>query len=222
METSLHRELKSIYAGTPENTEVVFGRYRIDAIRNNELIEIQHGSLSAIRNKISALVKQHPVRVVKPIIQRKRLIKRAGKGRPVVDRRLSPKRGSILDVFHELVYFCRVFPHRNLTLEVPLVEVEEWRFPGHGKRRRRRERDHQVEDQHLVHVGDVYEFKTANDLVRLMPRRLPKPFDTKQLADGLQVDRWFAQRIAYCLREMNGFRTVGKAGNALLYEKRRR
>ena len=218
METSLHRELKSIYAGDSAQTEVVLGRYRIDAINDDELIEIQHGSLASIRRKISTLVKKHRVRVVKPIIQRKRLIKRAGKGRRVIDRRMSPKRGSILDLFHELVYFCRVFPHRNLTLEVPLVEVEEWRFPGHGKRRRHRERDHQVEDQRLVQVGEVHEFKTAKDMLRLVPAELPKPFDTKQLAESLQIDRWFAQRIAYCLRETKAIRNVGKTGNALLYE----
>ena len=30
------------------------------------------------------------------------------------------------------VHFTRVFPHRRLTLEVVLIEIEEWRYPGHG------------------------------------------------------------------------------------------
>ena len=47
----------------------------------------------------------------------------------------------MLDLFEELVHFTRVFPHPRLTLEVVLVEIEEWRYPGHGRRRRwRRER----------------------------------------------------------------------------------
>ena len=40
------------------------------------------------------------------------------------------------DLFDDLVHFTRVFPHRRLTLEVPLVDIEEWRYPGHGRRRR--------------------------------------------------------------------------------------
>ena len=52
MESSLHRQLKELYAPSPEHREVVWDRWRIDAVRDNELIEIQHGSLSAIRDKI--------------------------------------------------------------------------------------------------------------------------------------------------------------------------
>jgi len=64
------------------------------------------------------------------------LVKLAEKGGEVLGRRLSPKRGQIVDLFDELVHFTRAFPHRRLTLEVPLVEVEERRYPGHGRRRR--------------------------------------------------------------------------------------
>ena len=86
------------------------------------LVEIQHGSLAAIRDKVRRLLDDdHRVTVVKPIVARKRLIKRAAKGGEVVDRRFSPKRGRLFDLFDELVHFTRVFPHRRLILEVPLT-----------------------------------------------------------------------------------------------------
>ena len=44
METSLHRELKSLYAGEAAQTEVRLGRFRIDAVVGDELVEVQHGS----------------------------------------------------------------------------------------------------------------------------------------------------------------------------------
>ena len=222
METSLHRQLKEVYAQDGARLEVPLGQYRIDVVNNDELIEIQHGSLAAIRDKIGRLLDEHRVRVVKPIVSRKHLIKRAGKGKRVVDRRLSPKRGSVLDLFDELVYFTRVFPHPNLHLEVPLVEIEEWRFPGHGRRRRRRHNDHQVEDQKLLSVGKVYRFHRAVDLQRLLPTSLPRPFHTGHLADALRIDRWVAQRIAYCLRKVGAAVQTGKQGNALLYQLRTR
>ena len=219
METSLHRQLKEIYAKEGVNTQIEkpLGNYRIDVIRHGELIEIQHGSLAAIRSKIASLLKKHRVRVVKPIVARKRLIKQTGRGGKVVSRRLSPKKGTILDLFHELIYFTRVFPHENLALEAALVEVEEWRFPGHGRRRWRRQGDLQVEDQKLVQIDEVYDFRTAEDLLRLMPENLPATFDTSHLAEGLGIARSDAQRIAYCLRHIGAFDEVGKRGNARLY-----
>ena len=147
METSLHRQLKQFYANADSQTEVPLDSYRIDVVTADHLVEIQHGSLAAIRDKVRQLLDDHRVLVVKPIVVRKRIIKQTAKGGRIVSRRMSPKRGSILDLFGDLVYFTRVFPHRNLTLEVPLVDIEERRFPGHGRRRWRRQGDQQVEDQ---------------------------------------------------------------------------
>ena len=221
METSLHRQLKEHYAARGDQ-EVACDGYRIDAVHRGQLIEIQHGSLSAIRDKIAKLLTKHRVKVVKPIIARKQLVKLARRGGEVVGRRLSPKRGQLLDMFDELVYFTRVFPHDRLTLEIALVEVEELRYPGHGRRRRRRQQDFQIEDQRLVELIEVRRFRTLADLRKLLPRRLPKPFHTEHLAQGLGVQRWIAQRMAYCMRETGAIRLVGKQGNALLYETRNR
>jgi hypothetical protein len=217
METSLHRQLKAIYAGEAAQVEQRLGDYRIDAVRPGELIEIQHGSLAAIRDKIQALLAEHKVLVVKPLIAKKTLVKLDREGGREVSRRQSPKTAGILDLFHELVYFTRVFPHPRLALEVPLVEVEERRYPGHGKRRRWRADDFQVEDQRLVEVRRTHRLTTCSDLVALLPRRLPAEFHTGHLADGLGIDRWFAQRIAYCLRKMGAAAECGKQGNAVVY-----
>jgi hypothetical protein len=52
----------------------------------------------------------------------------------------------------------------------------------------------------------------------LLPRTLPRPFHTGHLAEGLGVERWIAQRMAYCLREMGAVQSVGKLRGAWLYE----
>jgi hypothetical protein len=218
METSLHRELKRIYAGDEARSEVRHGRYRIDVVHGDELVEIQHGSLAAIRDKIRELLETHSVRVVKPIVASKLLVKRSRKQGPVAERRWSPKQGTLLDVFDELVYFTKVFPHPRLTLEVVLVEIEEWRYPGHGRRRRYRKNDFVIEDQKLCKLQSVHRFRTAADLLALIPARLPAPFHTGQLSESLGVPRGIAQRIAYCLRQTGAVRLMGKQGNALLYE----
>jgi hypothetical protein len=219
METTLHRQLKALYAGPQALVEQRVEGYRIDAIRNGELVEIQHGGLAQIRTKIGRLLERHCVLVVKPLVVRKVLVKCSRRGGKEVARRLSPKQGSVLSLFDELIYFTRVFPHPRLTLETPLIEVEELRYPGHGRRRRWRKSDHVVEDQRLVAVMGVERFRTASDLLGLIPAELAQPFHTGQLAAALEVRRWIAQRIAYCLRQTGAATVCGKVGNALIYER---
>lgn len=218
METSLHRELKRRYADPDDvRVEVRRGSFRIDAVRGRELVEVQHGSLAALRDKLRVLLAEHRVRVVKPIIAGKQLVKRACKGGDVVDRRTSPKRETLLTLFDELVYFTNVFPHPRLTLEAVLVDIEEWRYPGHGRRRRWRANDFVVEDQKLLAVLDTCQLRRAADLRLLLPRELPEPFQTLDLARALAGPRHVAQRIAYCLRKTGAAREIGKAGNARIY-----
>ena len=221
METTLHQQLKQRYATDGARQEVVLGDYRIDVVKGDEqLIEIQHGSLAAIRDKIGRLLKKHDVLVVKPLVIRKQLVLLDRRGGRVVSRRGSPKRGQIWDLFHELVYFTRVFPHPRLVLEIPFVAIEEWRYPGHGRRRRRRGTDHQVEDQRLLGVEKTLRLAQGRDLLDLLPAELPSPFDTEQLAAIASVPRWVAQRIAYCLRQMGVAEEVGKVGNTRRYSVR--
>ncbi len=135
METTLHRQLKERFLRPGSEIEVNVQRYRIDVVTDGRLIEIQHSGLAAIRDKIQDLLqKNYWVEVVKPLIARKRLIKLSGKNGKIVQRRWSPRRGTMLDLFDELLYFTRVFPHPKLRLTCPLVEIEEQRFPGHGRR----------------------------------------------------------------------------------------
>ncbi len=225
METSLHRELKAIYAGEAGQTEMRVGRYRIDAVADGELVEIQHGRLSALRSKLGDLLTHHRVRVVKPIVGEKLLIRQRSAGGRVVSRRRSPKRGGMLDLFHDLVYFTRIFPHPGLSIEAILVDVEEYRYPGHGRRRRWRKNDFQVDDQRLVQIRDRRLLQVPADLVDLLRHEatgpfeaLPVQFHSGDLARAIGIDRWVAQRVAYCLRECGASNVVGKQRNAVLYE----
>ncbi|MEZ6112541.1 MAG: hypothetical protein R3C99_16235 [Pirellulaceae bacterium] len=98
METTLHRQLKLHYAPDVSACEVTLGSYRIDVMGDGELIEIQHGSLAAIRDKVADLLGQHRVRVVKPIVIRKRLVKlqrSARRGQMAVEPEAGKPAGSV-------------------------------------------------------------------------------------------------------------------------------
>ncbi len=219
MEYSLHQQLKELYGTEDAEFEVKLGRYRIDAVLDGLLIEVQQSSLSAIGDKIQKLCEDHKVLVVKPLVARKTIVKLDQKDGTVVSRRKSPKKGTGFTLFEELVYFTRAFPHPNLTLETPLIEMEEIRYPGNGRRRRRRKNSFQIQDMNLLKIVDTLSYQKADDLWQLIPSGMSKVFDTAVLAKHLDVSKWDAQRIAYCLRETGAVKTVGKNGNAILYER---
>lgn len=222
METSLHRELKRHFAGTEGRTEVRVGRFRVDAVVSDgpgkQLIEIQHGPLWVIRDKIRELTRRHQVRIVKPIVDRKRLVKLSRKGGRVIDERLSPRQGKLLELFDDLVYFTRAFPHRNLAIEVLLVDIEERRYPRPNRRRPWR-KQYAIEDQRLLEIRQSLLVATASDLMQFVECPLSPTFGTAHLAEALNIERWRAQRIAYVLREAGAISAVGKQRGARMYRR---
>lgn len=193
------------------------GRYRIDAVRDDELIEVQCASLSAIRDKCRDLLQRHPLRVVKPVVMRTRIAKIKKPGGPVTSRRLSPKRGTPLDIFEELIYFTRVFPHDNLTIEVPMIHIEQFRTPA-KRRRRRGRKDYKVQDVKLESIEATLELRLPSDLLDLI--HLPaakKSFNTADLARAIDRPRWVAQQIAYVLRKTGAIDSSGRNRTGIIY-----
>lgn len=223
METSLHKQLKLLYAVGDDQTEVTMDGFRIDAISaDGELIEIQHASLGALRKKTRDLLasKEHTLRIVKPILASKRITTLTEPDGDVKRSRKSPKRGDVLDIFMDLVHFSTVFPHPGLTLDVLLVESEEIRVDR--QRPTRRGKKFRLLDQRLVEVRESVSLRTKRDMLKLIPTdALPSPFDTAELGAALDRPRWFAQKVAYCLRQTQAASIVGKRGNSQLYRLRR-
>ncbi len=215
METSLHRQLKALYSAEPESQEVRVDAYRIDAVHQGRLIEIQQGSLGAIRAKVRRLLEQHDVTVVKPLAARKLLIRRKKAGGKIVSTRHSPRRETIADLFADLVYFVDVFPNPRLTIEVVLTLQEEHRVTV--RKRWWRGPDFRVTDRLLVGIEGRVTLKTNSDLLRLLPEGMGESFTTEEIARLAPMPRWLAQKMAYCLRKVGAIEQLGKRGNSWLY-----
>lgn len=215
MESTLHRQLKQLYGGSPHDCEVTVQGFRIDAIADGRLIEIQRASLSAIRSKIAKLLEAHRVTLVKPIPARTLIVRRQSARGDIVSQRFSPQRRNQFHLFEELVHFGTVFPHPRLELEVLLVDQEERRIAR--QRRRFRGPDYRVEDRSLLRIVSRHRFHTAADLLALLPAALPSPFHTQDLAEAADIPRWLAQKMVYCLARCSALQTVGKLSRSVLY-----
>lgn len=215
MESTLHRQLKEYYCGDELAREITVAGYRIDAVVEGRLIEIQSASLAALNRKVAALLPQYPVVVVKPLAAHKTIFRRDRKNGSVKSRRVSPRHQTLFDVFQELVHFVKVFPHPRLTLEVLLTEQEEDRV--RKSRPRRWGKDYRVMDRRLTGIFSRHVLNTANDLANLLPLGLGESFTTADIARHAGIPRWLAQKMAYCLRQTGGIVCRGKQGHAVLY-----
>ena len=92
MESTLHRQLKQRFG--PESggrAEVQIGQYRVDAIDSEgRLVEIQAGPLGVLKSKLSRLLDEHEVRVIKPVVLSRRIVRRHRADGPDRSARRSP------------------------------------------------------------------------------------------------------------------------------------
>lgn len=215
METSLHRTLKERYAaGGSGRPEIVVAGFRVDAVDHaGRLIEVQSGALGPLSGKLRRLLPEHRIRIVKPVVLTRRVIRKSTPTGPILSARQSPKRGKLFDVFDDLIGLVRVFPHANLEIEVLGVTIEELRLP------RRRRPGYKVADRCLGETHETQSVVNAHDLWTLLPSGCAgqEPFTTYELAQTLDRPLSFAQRVAYCLRLTGAARVVGKHGNRLIY-----
>jgi len=216
-ERHLHAALKRWYVQPNDRLEAPVDGFVVDIVRDDLLIEIQTGNFSSVKRKLQALVARHPVRLIYPIAREKWIVK-LGEGGG--GRRKSPKRGRIEEVFGELVSFPKLLLEENFALEVLFTQEEEVR--RYDGRRGWRRRGWVIEQRRLLGVVGQWLFERPGDMRALLPQRLPRRFTTADLAEGIEKPRWLAQKMAYCLREMEVIVEVGRRGRSLLYSERSR
>ena len=224
-EYSLHADLKRWYAHEGDKLEVNVDGFVVDVMRGELLVEIQTGNFNAIKRKLAQLADLHPLRLVYPIAQEKWIVRlpartggRARDGKKVLSRRLSPKRGRLLDIFDELVHIPSLLREPTVSFEALLIEEEEVRRDdGRGSWWRR---GISTLDRRLIRVVSRNVFEGPKGFLKFLPSGLPQPFTTRNLAEALDEPHHIAQKIAYTLREMGAIRVAGKRKNAILYSLR--
>jgi hypothetical protein len=216
-EKPLHASLKDWYARKGDRFEVRVDGYFVDIVRGKLLIEIQTGTFAAIRRKLEKLLENHRVRLVYPIAGEKYIRKLPRNRRSKETRRKSPKRGSIEDVFEQLVSIPKLLANPRFSLEVVLTQMEEVR--RYDRRLAWYRRGWVIEERRLLDVLDRRLFKRPKDMACFVPEDVPEEFRTRELADAMGRSLWSAQQVAYCLREMGAIEQIGKSGNWNLYKR---
>ncbi len=214
-EKSLHAALKDWYTQPGDQIEVKCDGFVIDIVRGEQLIEIQTRNFSAMKRKLPKLLEQYRLHLLHPICREKWIVRQSEAGE-LIQRRKSPKRGQVWDVFKELVYVPHLITHPNFSLELLLTQEEEiWRDDGQGSWRRKK---WSIHDRLLLNVVEQIRFDQAADWLSLLPNDLPIPFTNRDLTALLKIRPAQAQKLTYTLRQANLISQVGKQGRSFAYE----
>ena len=214
-EKSLHAALKAWLAQPGDRLEARVDGYVIDLVRGDLLIEIQTRGFAKLKRKLAALLERgHRVRLVYPLPAGKWIVRQAGDGTPLGQRK-SPKRGRAVDAFRELVRIPHILPHPNFAFHILFTHQEEiWRDDGRGSWRRKRWSLH---DHRLLEVVVERRFDTPGNYLALLPPGLPQPFSNRELAAALRISLSLAGKMTYTLCKMGVLQHTGKRRNAYLY-----
>ena len=215
-EYSLHSEIKRIYSLPGDHFEVKLDNYIVDILRGQLIIEVQTKNFSALKEKLQTLTEKHQVRLVYPLPEKK-WITYITKDNKVVNKRKSPKKGRLTDLFRELVMIPQMIGNENFSLEVLLIDEEEVRCDdGKGSWRRR---GASIKERKLLHVNGRILFQNKTDYLRMLPDSLNKAFTNRELAKLAKIPLRTARQITYCLRKGNVIRIAEKNGRELTFQK---
>jgi hypothetical protein len=215
-EGALHAQLKQWYARPGDCIEQAVGRHVVDVVRGDLLIEIQTGGFAPLRAKLETLTSEHRVRLVAPVPVSRRIVRLSPDGE-VLSARRSPRHGRLEDVFSRLVSIPALLARPGFEIEVLLTHQDELRT--HDPSRAWRRRGWVVCGRTLVSVDSSHVMATPDAAARLLPRGLPDPFDTAELADAGGFDRRLAQQMTYCLRALGVLEPDGKRRGAILHRR---
>lgn len=215
-ECSLHSKIKKVYSLPGDQFEVKLGNYIVDILRGNLIIEIQTKNFSALKEKLQTLTEKHQVRLVYPISEKK-WITTITKDHAVVNKRVSPRRGKLTDLFHELIMIPHIIGEENFSLEVLFIDEEEVRCDdGKGSWRRK---GVSIIDRRLLKVNDRILFQNKEDYTKILPDSLNRVFTNRDLAELTKIPVRTARQITYCLRKGDIIRIAEKKGRELVFQK---
>lgn len=217
-EHRVHGALKYFFQPNDQYHEVRVERFICDATDSDlhEITEIQTKGFGLLRKKLDKLLQSHPVNLIYPIIEEKRIISIYSESGEATVRK-SPKRTTLYDTVSELSAIHSYLPHPNLHIKAVYLKIDETRvFSGEKSARKPFQKPISVEKvpTELIKTEDIIypdfylsflknisngQF-TSNDFAR---------------ANGISVAE--ARYLLYLLTELGTVLRTGKRNKAYIY-----
>lgn len=214
-EKTLHAVLKNYIDADEDHQEIPVDNFIADIYHDGHITEIQTAQMGAMRAKLSCFLPQYLVRIVYPIPAQKWVIwVDPDTGRPI-KRNRSPLRGSFFHAFRELYRIRSFLSDPNLSFELLLVDMDEYRLLD-GWSRDKKRGSHRY-DRIPLRLQDRMILKCPQDYMQFVPEGLQEPFTSAQFAKAAGFRKDGFSTVLLLLTEMGVVERIGKKGNAYLY-----
>ena len=214
-EKRLHAALKRYYAPELSHREVPVGRYIADVFDGERIVEIQTHNFAYLRSKLKLFLPLYPVTLVYPLPRVRYLIWTD----PATGESSRPHKGrrqeTPLSALHELYAISAFLKEENLTIELLLFDLDEYRLlDGYGKSRKRYaslvERIPRGAPERMV-------LRTTEDYRALLPEGLPARFKVSELQKKAGIYSRAAYSAVHVMETLGILAQDGKEGRATVY-----
>ena len=215
-EKTVHGMFKLFYEPDEDKHEVAVDGYFADICNENGIIEIQNGNFNKIRDKRMIFLNHYPVTVVYPLPYNKRLSLIDKDTMSIIKRRKSPKHYSEYDAFYELYKIKDMLSAPNLSIQLVLMDVEEYRlFMGRNSRGRD---ESQRYDRIPVGIRSIISIEQVEDYMQFVPYELESGFTSADFADVCGISRQSAGMVLNILNSTGTVIRTGKRKNMYIYD----
>lgn len=217
-EFSLHRELKLHFMSDPQFHEQPIGPYVADIRCGNEIVEIQSRHFYKLKPKLDYYLEQgFSVTVVYPIITEKWLIWTDPDTGEMVERKKSPKKGKLTDIFIELARILPYVGREDIVFVAVLTQAEELRVLNQSEKNRKRRAKHQ--ERVPLEIMEEYHLRLPEDYEAILPpkKELPAAFTVREYMKAQNMNKETAYAVLRVLRHLGVVEHIGKRGREYEY-----
>ena len=217
-EKILHKLLKRTVADDERCFEVKIGSYVADVRSNGRITEVQTGSFYPLAPKLAYFLREtdDAITVMHPVIEELTIVRVDPDTGEVLRRAKSPKKGCAGDVLPELWYVRDSFPSDRLTVIVPLLRAEEYRYSERMRYRKKGAYDAQFVP---LAACDWVEIATLDDVRSLLPDalRTAEGFTAEQFGKAMRFPKGRRRAVALAFLCDKGICTREKQGRGYVY-----
>lgn len=215
-EKTIHAVLKNYYEPNADNHEVALDGYFADIFNDGRVIEIQTRQLNKLRDKLQVFLNSYKVKVVYPMPYEKYLSWIDPESGHISDKRKSPRRFTMYDSLVELYKIKHLLKNANLSIEVVMMDMEEYKLLNGWSRDRKRGAVRY--DRLPIGIRKIVRLDCPEDYMQFIPEDLDSGFTSADFAKSAHISRELASHTLMILNHMEQVRRVGKKGNSYIYE----
>ena len=207
--------LKKYFEDDTGYHEIPVNGYIADICRDGVITEIETSGFSGLKPKLAAYLPDYKVRLVYPLAHAKYVSWINPGNGEITSRKKSPKKSTPYDALFEMVRILPYVKNTNLTVLVPLMEIDEYRLLNGWSKDKKRGSDRY--ERIPTDLFRIEVFSTDADFIRYIPETCEKDFTLADFAKAAHVSSRDANGILHVFMARGLLERTGKKGNAYLY-----